>query len=143
MPKQKQACRQQTCPIEASMQTTYLSNRSKHADSMCPIEAGLQAAIFEQSKEVQSPIEGFVLQRAHMANKLGIRNKQCRQQKAQTKPATRSYRPRRKRHASIHFEQSKEAKSQSKGAESKETCFPLNLSKCYFYLFSPFSTISS
>ena len=37
---------------------------------------------------------------------------------------------------------SKEAKSQSKGAESKETCFPPNLSKCYFYLFSPFLTVS-
>ena len=63
----------------------------------------------------------FALQGELVASKHGFQGKQCRQQKSQTKPATRSHTPMRKRHASIHFEQSKEAKSQSKDADRKRS----------------------
>ena len=97
VPKRRLACRNLCLNEDLALQGVHVASRS------WPSITSMQASYLSNQKDF--PAWGTC------GNKNWFLKQAGRQQKTQKKPATRSHMPRWKRHASSHFEQSKEAKS--------------------------------
>ncbi|CAI8594703.1 unnamed protein product [Vicia faba] len=149
----KQACKQYTCPIEASMQTIYaqlkqayrkhVPNRSRLAGSkLVQIETGLQAAILSKSKGLpcmghlwqQNLIFKANMQATYLVNrKVFLAGGTCGQQTLSNRRRCKVQSKRLNR---------RRCKVQSKGAESNEAYFFLQICQnIIFICFPPFLTV--